>query len=63
MGNTRGELAMATDERKDAGKGGETDESLKDLSGKKPDRDQEEKVKGGAEPISESRIKAPRNLT
>ena len=54
---------MATDERKDAERTGETDESPKDLSGKKLDRDQEEKVKGGAEPISESRIKAPRNLT
>ncbi len=49
---------MATDERKGAEKGGETEESPKDLSGKQPDRDQEEKVKGGAEPINDSRIKA-----
>jgi hypothetical protein len=54
---------MATDERKDAEKREETDESPKDLSGRKPDRDQEEKVKGGAEPIADSRIKATRNLT
>jgi hypothetical protein len=53
---------MATDERKDAEKGGETDQSPKDLSGKKPDRDQEEKVKGGADPVSGSRIKATRDL-
>jgi hypothetical protein len=53
---------MATDERKDAVKGGEADESPKDLSGKQPDRDQEEKVKGGAAPISDSRIKATRDL-
>ena len=53
---------MATDDRKDAERGGETDESPKDLAGKKPDRDQEEKVKGGAEPISSSLIKATRDL-
>jgi hypothetical protein len=52
---------MATDERKDAEKG--TDQSPKDLSGKKPDPDQEEKVKGGADPVSGSRIKASRDLT
>lgn len=53
---------MATDERKDAEKaGGETDENPKDLSGKQPDRDQDEKVKGGGEPVG-SRIRATRDL-
>ena len=54
---------MATDDRKDAERGGETDESPKDLAGKKPDRDQEEKVKGGAGPINGSRIQASRDLS
>ena len=54
---------MATDERKDTEKGGETDESPKDLSGKKPDRAEEEKVKGGAEPIAGSRIRMSNDLT
>ena len=54
---------MAIDDRKDAERVGETDESPKDLSGKKLDRDQEEKVKGGAEPIAGSRIKASRDLS
>lgn len=53
---------MATDERKDADKTGtETDENTKDLSGKKPDRDQEEKVKGGAEPAG-GRFRATKDL-
>lgn len=53
---------MATDERKDADKARtETDENPKDLSGKKPGRDEEEKVKGGSLPPNE-RLRPTKDL-